>query len=98
MGVKFIKVRFNTDNPADKAAYDILKKADRQNAFIKDAILLYEENRKNEQLIEKIIAAVKTALSDVQFVQSNTAPAKETADNSRFSDSADIADAFLDSL
>ena len=98
MGVKFIKVRFNTDNPADKAAYDILKKADRQNAFIKDAIIAYEENRKNEQLIERIVTAVKIALSDVQFAQSDTDQAKETTGSNTFSDSADIADAFLDSL
>ena len=99
MSVKYIKVRFNTNDPRDRAAMDILKKVNGQNVFIKNAIIAYDEKRQNEQLVETILAAVRSALSNVQLV-----PPSVTVHNSVVTDedaaaaSADIADAFLDSL
>ena len=99
MSVKYIKVRFNTNDPRDRAAMDILKKVNGQNVFIKNAIIAYEEKRQNEQLVETILAAVRSALSNIQLaspslpVQNN-----EITDEDAAAASADIADAFLDSL
>ena len=99
MSVKYIKVRFNTNDPRDRAAMDILKKVNGQNVFIKNAIIAYEEKRQNEQLVETILAAVRSALSNVQLV-SPSVPIRsdEISDEDTASASADIADAFLDSL
>ena len=99
MSVKYIKVRFNTNDPRDRAALDILKKANGQNVFIKNAIIAYEEKRHNEQLVETILAAVRSALSNVQFASpSVTVQNNEITDEDAAATSADIADAFLDSL
>ena len=99
MSVKYIKVRFNTNDPRDRAAMDILKKVNGQNVFIKNAIIAYEEKRQNEQLVETILAAVRSALSNIQLV-SPSVPVQnnEIADKDAAAASADIADAFLDSL
>ena len=99
MSVKYIKVRFNTNDPRDRAALDILKKANGQNVFIKNAIIAYEEKRQNEQLVETILSAVRSALSNIQFV-SPSVPVQnnEITDEDAAAASADIADAFLDSL
>ena len=99
MSVKYIKVRFNTNDPRDRAAMDILKKVNGQNVFIKNAIIAYDEKRQNEQLVETILAAVRSALSNVQLV-SPSLPVQnsEITDEDAAAASADIADAFLDSL
>lgn len=99
MSVKYIKVRFNTNDPRDRAAMDILKKVNGQNVFVKNAIIAYEEKRQNEQLVETILAAVRSALSNVQLV-SPSVPIQnnEIADEDVAAASADIADAFLDSF
>ena len=99
MSVKFIKVRFNTNDPRDRAVLDILKKVNGQNVFIKNAIIAYEEKRQNEQLVETILAAVRSALSNIQFVSPSVPVQKnEITDEDAAAASADIADAFLDSL
>ena len=99
MSVKFIKVRFNTNDPRDRAVLDILKKLKGQNVFIKNAIIAYEEKHQNEQLVETILAAVRSALSNVQLV-SPSVPIRSDgiSDEDTAAASADIADAFLDSL
>ena len=99
MSVKYIKVRFNTNDPRDRAALDILKKVNGQNVFIKNAIIAYEEKRQNEQLVETILSAVRSALSNIQFI-SPSVPVQnnEVTDEDAAAASADIADAFLDSL
>ena len=99
MGVKFIKVRFNTNDPRDRAALDILKKVNGQNVFIKNAIIAYEEKRQNEQLVETILAAVRSALSNIQLASPSVQiQNSEVTDKDAAAASADIADAFLDSL
>ena len=99
MGVKFIKIRFNTNNPDDQAALDILKRADGQNAFIKRAIIAYDEKQQNKQLIDSVVAAVRSALSNMQFEASSVSVKNEdVTNNDSFEESADIADEFLDSL
>lgn len=87
------------DKPDDRAAFEILKKAAGQNTFIKNAILAYEEKRQNEQIVETILTAVRSALSNVQLV-SPSVPIRsdEISDEDTAAASADIADAFLDSL
>ena len=99
MSVKYVKVRFNLDKPDDRAAFDVLKKAKGQNMFIKNAIIAYEEKRQNEQLVDTILTAVRSALSNVQLV-SPSVPVQnsEITDEDAAAASADIADAFLDSL
>ena len=99
MSVKYVKVRFNTNDPRDRSALDILKKVNGQNVFIKNAIVTYEEKRQNEQLVETILTAVRSALSNVQLV-SPSVPVQnsEITDENAAAASADIADAFLDSL
>ena len=99
MSVKYIKVRFNTNDPRDRAALDILKKVNGQNVFIKNAIISYEEKRQNEQLVDTILTAVRSALSNVQLVPpSVTVQNSEVTDEDAAAASADIADAFLESL
>ena len=63
MSVKYIKVRFNTNDPRDRTVLNILKKVNGQNVFIKNAIISYEEKRQNEQLVDTILTAVRSALS-----------------------------------
>ena len=99
MSVKYIKVRFNTNDPRDRAAMDILKKVNGQNVFIKNAIIAYEEKRQNEQLVETILAAVRSALANVQLASPSVQiQNSEVTDKDAAAASADIADAFLDSL
>ena len=99
MSVKYIKVRFNTNDPRDRTTLDILKKVSGQNVFIKNAIISYEEKRQNEQLVDTILSAVRSALSNIQLV-SPSVPVQdsEITDEDVAAASADIADAFLDSL
>ena len=99
MSIKFFKVRFNMDNPKDRTVMDILKKADKQNAFIKNAIIAYEEKQQNEQLIDNILTAVRSELSNIQLMQTSVPVLNdEITDEVAAAASADIADAFLDSL
>ena len=99
MSVKYIKIRFNTNDPRDRAAMDILKKVNGQNVFIKNAIIAYEEKRQNEQLVETILAAVRSALANVQLASPSVSVSNdESTDKDAAAASADIADAFLDSL
>ena len=99
MSVKYIKVRFNTNDPRDRTAMDILKKVNGQNVFIKNAIIAYDEKRQDEQLVETILAAVRSALSNVQLVSPSVSVSNdEISDEDAAAASADIADAFLDSL
>ena len=99
MSIKFFKVRFNTDNPKDRTVIEILKKADKQNVFIKNAIIAYEEKQQNERLIDSILNAVRSALSNIQVVSSSgSIQNNEKTDEDAVAASADIADAFLDSL
>ena len=96
MSVKYIKIRFNTENDADMNAYNAIKGADGQNAFIKEAILYYAESGKDEALAERI--------ADMVFEKMKALPPtavsvpQQQAEQNDFSESADIADAFLDSL
>ena len=99
MSVKYIKVRFNTNDPRDRAVLDILKNVKGQNVFIKNAIIAYEEKRQNEQLVETILTAVRSALSNVQFISPSVPiPSDNISDEDTAAASADIADAFLESL
>jgi len=99
MGVKFIKIRFNTSNLDDQAALNVLKRADGQNAFIKRAIVAYDEKQQNKQLIDSIVTAVRHALSSMQFEPSSLPMQKEeVTDKDALDESMDIADEFLDSL
>ncbi|MCR5637004.1 MAG: hypothetical protein K6F76_07505 [Clostridiales bacterium] len=99
MSIKFFKIRFNTDNPKDRTVMNILKKADKQNAFIKNAIIVYEEKQQNEQLIDNILTAVRSELSNIQLMQTSVPVLNdEITDENTAATSADIADAFLDSL
>ena len=99
MSVKYIKVRFNTNAPRALAALDILKKVNGQNVFIKNAIISYEEKRQNEQLVDTILTAVRSALSNIQLVSPSVSVSNdEISDEDTAAASADIADAFLESL
>ena len=99
MGVKFIKIRFNTNNPDDQAALDILKRVDGQNAFIKRAIIAYDDNKQKKLLLESIAAEVRSALSNMQFVPSSESVKRDkVTDKDALDESMDIADEFLDSL
>ena len=99
MGVKFIKIRFNTSNPNDQTALDILKRVDGQNAFIKRAIIAFDEKEQNKLLIDSVVAAVRSALSNMQFAPSSVSFKKdEVTDKDALDESMDIADEFLDSL
>ena len=99
MGVKFIKIRFNTNNPDDQAALAVLKRVDGQNAFIKRAIIAFDENEQNKLLIDSVVTAVRSALSNMQFAPSSISVKKdEVTDKDALDESMDIADEFLDSL
>ena len=95
MSVKFIKVRFNTNVPADRKALDILKGIDRQNAFIKNAILSYAGKGGEDILAEKIVSLLTEKLQSVPIISNPTAV--QSIDTGNEAD-MDIADAFLDSL
>ena len=99
MSVKFIKVRFNLNNPNDRKAYDIIKKVSGQNTYIKNAIIALDGQKQNDSLVENIIAAVRLELSKVQ-ISPNTLPFQmtEPKDKDSAEESMDIADAFLDAL
>ena len=99
MSIKFIKVRFNLNNPNDRKAYDIIKKVSGQNTYIKNAIIALDGQKQDDSLVENIIAAVRSELSKVQL-SSNTLPIQmsEPEDKGNADESMDVADAFLDAL
>ena len=70
MSIKFIKVRFNLNNPNDRKAYDIIKKVSGQNTYIKNAIIALDGQKQDDSLVEKIVAAVRSELSKVQTFSS----------------------------
>ena len=99
MSVKFIKVRFNTKDPRDRTALDILHKTEKKNVFIKNAIIAYEEKRQNDQLVETVLSAVRTALSNVQLIPPSVpTQSNDITEEDSVAASADIADEFLNSL
>ena len=99
MSIKFIKVRFNLNNPNDREAYEIIKKVSGQNTYIKNAIIALDGQKQDDSLVEKIVAAVRSELSKVQ-ISSNTLPIQitESENKGNADESMDIADAFLDAL
>ena len=99
MSIKFIKVRFNLNNPNDRKAYDIIKKVSGQNTYIKNAIISLDGHKQNDSLVENIIAAVRSELSKVQLLP-NTLPIQitESENKGNADESMDVADAFLDAL
>ena len=99
MSIKFIKVRFNLNNPNDRKAYDIIKKVPGQNNYIKNAIITLDGQKQNDSLVENIVAAVRSELSKVQL-SPNTLQFRmtEPEDNGNADESMDVADAFLDAL
>ena len=99
MSVKFIKVRFNLNNPNDRKAYDIIKKVSGQNTYIKNAIIALDGQKQNDSLVENIVAAVRSELSKVQTFSSPVPfQMTEPKDKDSAEESMDIADAFLDAL
>ena len=99
MSIKFIKVRFNLNNPNDRKAYDIIKKVSGQNTYIKNAIIALDGQKQVDSLAENIVAAVRSELSKVQL-SPNTLPFQITESENKGSadESMDVADAFLDAL
>ena len=99
MSIKFIKVRFNLNNPNDRKAYDIIKKVSGQNTYIKNAIIALDGQKQADSLAENIIAAVRSELSKVQL-SPNTLPFQitESENKGNADESMDVADAFLDAL
>ena len=99
MSIKFIKVRFNLNNPNDRKAYDIIKKVSGQNTYIKNAIIALDGQKQNDSLVENIVAAVRSELSKVQL-SPNTIPFQitESENKGNADESMDVADAFLDAL
>ena len=99
MSVKFIKVRFNLDNPKDRKVYEILRGISGQNSFIKNAVLSFHEQKQKESLVESIVAAVRSELSKVQTFSSPVPfQMTEPKDKDSAEENMDIADAFLDAL
>ena len=98
MSVKYIKIRFNTENDADMNAYNAVKGVDGQNAFIKKAILYYAESGKDEALAEKIADIVFEKMKSLPPTAVSVPQQQQQEEQNDFSESADIADAFLDSL
>ena len=99
MSIKFIKVRFNLNNPNDRKAYDVIKKMSGQNTYIKNAIIALDGQKQVDSLAENIVAAVRSELSKVQL-SPNTLPfpMTEPEDKDNADESMDVADAFLDAL
>ena len=99
MSIKYIKVRFNLNNPNDRKAYDIIKKVSGQNTYIKNAIIALDGQKQNDSLVENIVAAVRSELSKVQL-SPNTIPFQitESENKGNADESMDVADAFLDAL
>ena len=96
MSVKYFKIRFNTDIADDRDALNVLKGVDVQNAFIKKAILYYADKSKDKAQAERIADLLYEKLRSDPLIAVSVSPHSEEKND--FSESADIADAFLDSL
>ena len=92
MSVKYIKIRFNTDDPSDRDLLDRLKGMEGQNKFIKNAVLSYIGKGKEDIIAEKVAALLLNNIQALPIIQS------EIVDSDAADESADIADAFLESL
>lgn len=92
MSVKFIKIRFNTDDLLDKELFDRLKGMEGQNKFIKNAVLSYIGKGKEDIIAEKVAALLLNNFQTLPVIQS------KIVDSDAADESADIADAFLESL
>ena len=92
MSVKFIKIRFNTDDPSDRELLDRLKGMEGQNKFIKNAVLSYIGKGKEDIIAEKVAALLLNNIQTLPVIQS------ESFDSDAADESVDIADAFLESL
>ena len=92
MSIKYIKIRFNTDDPSDRELLDRLKGMEGQNKFIKNAILSYIGKGKEDIIAEKVAALLLNNFQTLPVIQS------EIVDSDAADESADIADAFLESL
>ena len=92
MSVKFIKIRFNTDDPSDRDLLDRLKGMEGQNKFIKIALLSYIGKGKEDIIAEKVAALLLNSFQTLPVIQS------KIVDSDAADESADIADAFLESL
>ena len=70
-----------------------------QNTYIKNAIIALDGQRRDDSLVENIIAAVRSELSKVQLLP-NTLPIQmsEPENKGNADESMDVADAFLDAL
>ena len=98
MSVKFIKIRLNTDSPLDKEVLDVLKGVNGQNTFIKKAILSYAGKGGEELMAERIAASVVEKLKNTPVLSVAPVRSETVIDEQTVAESADIADAFLDSL
>ena len=92
MSIKYIKIRFNTDDPSDRELLDRLKGMEGQNKFIKNAVLSYIGKGKEDIIAEKVAALLLNNIQSFPITQS------ESIDNDTTDESVDIADAFLESL
>ena len=92
MSVKYIKIRFNTDDPSDRELLDRLKGMEGQNKFIKNAVLSYIGKGKEDIIAEKVATLLLNNIQSFPITQS------ESIDNDTTDESVDIADAFLESL
>ena len=92
MSVKYIKLRFNTDDSSDRQLLDRLKGMEGQNKFIKNAVLSYIGKGKEDIIAEKVAALLLNNIQTLPIIQG------EIVDSDAADESADIADAFLESL
>ena len=67
MSVKYVKVRFNTDNARDMEIYSELNGMDGQNRFIKEAVRAYLNRKSDDELAESIAAALLPKLGKIRF-------------------------------
>ena len=85
MSVKYIKIRFNTEDPSDRELLDRLKGMEGQNKFIKNAVLSYIGKGKEDIIAEKVAALLLNNLRTLPVIQS------ENVDSDAADESADIA-------
>ena len=98
MSVKFIKIRLNTDSPLDKEVLQAIKGVNGQNTFIKRAILSFAGKGGEEIMAEKIAALVVEKLKSTPVLSVAPIRSETVVDEDTAAESADIADAFLESL
>ncbi len=98
MSVKYIKIRFNTDDPSDRELLDRLKGMEGQNKFIKNALHYYLKREKETGLINEIVDAVSFEIQKAKLTPTVLPANNDLSDDTAIDESIDIADAFLDSL